>query len=112
MAADDVWREAFLFQLLAEFCAGFGPDRFRFGIDNQRMGVVAIASFGLINAMVITLCFGDAAFTHSHGNNRVARLPEQLLADMNVLTWKGLVNEQNIHALAVKRQGPVRVLLG
>ena len=76
------------------------------------MGVVAIASFGLINAMVITLRFWNAAFTHSHGNNRVARLLEQLLADMNVLTWKGLVNKQNIHALALKRQGLVCVLLG
>ena len=112
MAADDVWHEALLFQLLAEFCAGFGPDRFCFGIDNQRMGVVAISSFGLINAMVITLRFGDAAFTHSYGNYRVARLLEQLLADMNVLTWKGLVNEQNIHALALKRQDLVCVLLG
>ena len=112
MAADDVWREAFLFQLLAEFCAGFGPDRLRFGVKNQWMSVLTISSFGLINAMVITLCFGDAAFTHSHGNNRVARLLEQLLADMNVLTWKGLVNEQNIHALALKRQSSVCVLLG
>ena len=45
-------------------------------------------------------------------HKRVARLFEQLLADMDVLTWKGLVNEQNIHALASKRQGSVRVLLG
>ena len=112
MAADDVWCEAFLFQLLAEFCAGFGAYRFCFGVNYQRMGVVAIASFGLIDAMVITLRFGDAAFTHSYGNYRVARLLEQLLADMNVLTWKGLMNEQNIHALALKRQGSVRVLLG
>ena len=112
MAADDVWCEALLFQLLAEFCAGFGSDRLRFGVNNEGMGVVAISSFGLIDAMVITLCFGDAALTHSHRNNRVARLLEQLLADMNVLTWKGLMNEQNIHALALKRQGLVRVLLG
>ena len=112
MAADDVWREAFLFQLLAEFCAGFGPDRLRFGVKNQWMSVLTISSFGLIDAMVITLRFGDAAFMHSHGNNRVARLLEQLLADMNVLTWKGLVNKQNIHALALKRQGLVCVLLG
>ena len=112
MAADDVWREPFLFQLLAEFCTGFGPDRFRFGVKNQWISVLTISSFGLINAMVVTLRFRDAAFMHSHGNNRVARLLEQLLADMNVLTWKGLVNEQNIHALALKRQGSVRVLLG
>ena len=74
MAADDVGREALLFQLLAEFCAGFGPDRLRCGIDNQRMCVVAISSFGLIDVMVIALRFWDAAFAHSHGHNRVARL--------------------------------------
>ena len=112
MATDDVRREAFLFQLLAELCASFSAYCFRFGVDNQRMGVFAISSFELINAMVITLSFWNAAFTHSHRNNRVPRLLEQLLADMNVLTWKGLVNEQNIHALALKRQGSVRALLG
>ena len=112
MAADNVGCEALLFELLAEFCAGFGSYCFRFGIHNQGMGVVAISSFRLINVMVITLRFRDAAFTHSHRNNRVARLFEQLLADMYVLSRKGLVNEQNIHALALKRQSYVRVLLG
>ena len=66
MAADDVGCEAFLLEFLAEFCAGFSAYCFRFGINNQWVCVIAIASFGLVDVMVITLRFWDAAFTHSH----------------------------------------------
>ena len=42
MAADDVRCETLLFELLAEFCAGFSAYGLRFGVNNQRVGVMAI----------------------------------------------------------------------
>ena len=102
MATDDVRREAFLFQLLAKFCAGFGSYCFRFGVDNERMGVFTISSFGLIDVMLIALCFWNAALTHSHGNNGVTALFEEFPADVNVLAWKSLMDEENIHAFVMR----------
>ena len=103
MAADDVRREAFLFELLAELCAGFSAYGFRFGVENEWVGVLAISSFWLVDVMVIALCFGNAAFAHAHRHHNVARLLEQLTADMNVLARKGLVNKEDIHAVVLMR---------
>ena len=102
MAADDVGCEAFLLELLAKVCAGFGAYRFRFGIANQRMGVFAISSFRLINVMLVALCFWNAALTHSHGNNGVTALFKECPADVNVLAWKSLMDEENIHAFVMR----------
>ena len=102
MATDDVRPKAFLSQLLAKFCAGFGSYCFRFGINNQRVGVFAIASFGLVDVMVIALRFWDAALAHSHGNDGVSALLKELFADVDVLAWKSLMDEENIHAFVLK----------
>ena len=102
MAADDVRREAFLFELLAELCAGFSAYGFRFGVENEWVGVLAISSFWLVDVMVIALCFWNAALTHSHGNNGVTALFEEFPADVNVLAWKSLMDEENIHAFVMR----------
>ena len=39
---------------------------------------------------------------YSHRNNCIARLFEKLLANVNVLSWKGLVNKKDIHVLKMQ----------
>ena len=91
-----------MLKLLAKVGAGFGAYRFRFGINNQRVGVFAIASFWLVDVMVIALRFWNSAFAHSHGDDGVSALLEKLFADVDVLAWKSLMDEENIHAFVLK----------
>ena len=67
------------------------------------MGVLSVAPFGLIDVVVIALGFGDAALAHAHRHHGVAALLQKLAADVNVLAGKGLVDEENIHALRVQK---------
>mgnify|MGYP004144487973 CR=1 FL=1 len=55
-----------MFNFMANFCACFGAYGFCFGVNNERMGVLPIPSFGLIDVVVIALCFWDFTFTHSY----------------------------------------------
>ena len=69
------------------------------------MSVLAIPPFRMVDAMVISLFFWDATLSRSHRNNGVARLFEELFADVYVLPGEGLVNKKDIHVLAVNLQG-------
>ena len=99
MGTDQIWREAFRFELLGSTGTGLGTNDLGFCFHHQWMHTLCVAAIKAITDMGEAL--GHATPTiqriDTEGHQLVLPMLGQALNDMDVLPWKVLMNEEDPH---------------
>lgn len=97
MAADQIWCEAFLFQLGSGIGTSFAPDGFGLEVCDQGMNPRLIAAANAVSEVLHALRQLFIRFLDAQPDDLMASLVRESSQNVDVLAGEALVYEQQLH---------------